>query len=190
MREWHNTFFRRKLFVLHYRKTSRGTLRRFGKALTVTMYYGCEGNVKFFRRNFCVSLHRNILGTLRSFRKLLAAKTFFGCQVDITFLQQKLFCLTIPKNFNANFSLFQKNFLSSKTFHEWVGEVSFSSNIFFVSPYRKNSKGTARCSRKNLVAKIFMDEIMGYHVFFVDTFLSYFIENFPWKLSVVSENFW
>ena len=96
-----------------------------------------ERIITSFRRLFFLSLYRKIsLRTLRCFRKLLAAKTFFGCEGDITFLQQIFFCLTILKNFIPIFSLFQKNFLSSKFFNGLAGQMSFSLNIFFVSRYR------------------------------------------------------
>ena len=63
MREWDITFFRRNFFVSHYRKTSRGTLRRLGKTLTVTMYYGCDGDISFLQGNFfSLTLAKNFTG--------------------------------------------------------------------------------------------------------------------------------
>ena len=90
-----------------------------------------QGDITFFRRKFFVSQFRIFsLGTLHSFRKLLAAKTKFGCELHITFLQQMFFCLKLPKNFIAISSLFQKNFLSSKTFHGMAGKSVFCQTIF------------------------------------------------------------
>ena len=146
-----------------------------------------EWDITFFCRYVFVLLYRKLsLETLRCFKKILAAKTFFGCEVDITFLQQMLFCLTLPKNFIANISLFQKNFLSSKPFHEWAGEISVSSNIF-LSHVIEKTQGELLGVPEEFWWRKFLWMREWDITFLCRYFFVLFFRNFHWKIFGVSK---
>ena len=151
-----------------------------------------QGDITFFPSQvFCITVSKIFIGNFPLFQKTSGSENKVWMRVRYNVSPTKFFCLILPKNFIANFSLFQKNFLSSKTFQGMAGEISFSSNNFFCLAFSKNLKGNSSLFQKNSGGENFYGWDNGIsRFFFVDTFLSYFIENFPWKIFGLSKNFW
>ena len=130
---WDFTFFRRIILVSHYRKISIGTIWCFKIFLVAKIEWTREDVITFIRRSFIGSqygrIHWEPSGTSEN---ILAAKTFFGCKGGggHHVLPSRLFCLTLPKNFNGNSWVLQK-FPGSKNF-VWMREqdITFSAEKF------------------------------------------------------------
>ena len=107
MREWDITFFRRKLFVSFYRKILRGTLRRLGKILTVTMYYGWEGMSSFSVEFFVPHITKKFWENFVVSEMFWHWKPLWIGRGNHVF-PSNFFCLALPKFCIGNSSCFQK----------------------------------------------------------------------------------
>ena len=126
---------------------------RFQKTSGIQSVNGWEGGYQVFPSNvfsqvikkfhcehFCVS------------KNFCSRKDCMDERRDYQVFASKIFCLTLPKTFFANNSLFQKNSGSENFLRMPGGYHVFPSN-FFDPHYRKISLGTLRCFRKSLAAK-------------------------------------
>ena len=86
----------------------KGILLFLRKFLVSKSFMDEKGGISFFRRKFLVSQCRKISwASLQCFRKFRVSKNFMLNRGYHKF-PSKISCLTVPKNFVGNLSMFQK----------------------------------------------------------------------------------
>ena len=142
----------------------------------------------FPSQDFCITVSKIFTGNSPLFQKTSGSENKFWMRGGYHVSPTKIFLSHITKNFHCELFIFSEELSFIENF-SWMGwrNQCFVEH-FFVSHYRKNSRGTARCSRRILGAKIFMDERMGHHVSLSIIFLSHFFETFIGKSSVFQKN--
>ena len=184
------TFFRRNLFVSHYRKISLRTLSCFRKILTVKTCYGCEGGHHALpSKTSCLRLPKTFIGNILVLQKRSGCEKFVWMREgDMTFSRQILLNHSTG-NFIGNSLVFPK-FLGMER-NIWTRRGYRKLPSFFLSHFTEKLLWELFGVSKNfLVAIILHGSERGISPFSVENFLYHSFEIFLWAPFVVKKNFW